>query len=294
MGWLKQMGFATRVSMALVVGAFLLRAGNASADALRNLVSEGNRLLAEKKYDEALEKYRSAQVESPESPYLYFNIADALEKQDKYDEAIAEFRKVYSREQPSLGAWALYNIGVCQYRQAEQSIGSQDYQKALQLLEQCMENNREAMKLAPADEDPKFNYEQAKRKWKEVLDALKKQQEEQKKQQEQQQKDQQKQDQQKQAQQKQDQQKQDQQKQDQQKQQQQQQQNDQGTSQTKQNEGKPSSGTAQAQPQQPKAGEMSPEDVERILNSLPEQNAQDMRNFLRPPGHPDFKVEKDW
>ena len=269
--------------MAVIFGVL---ASGAAADALRSLVSDGNRLLAEKKYDEALEKYRSAQVESPESPHLYFNIADALQRQGKFDDAVAEYRKVYSREQPWLGSWAFYNIGVCQYRQAEQAVGTQDYQKALGLLEQCMESNREAMKVSPADEDPKFNYEQAKRKWKEVLDALKKQQEEQQKQQKQQQGDQQKQDQQKQDQQKQDQQKQEQEK-------QQQAKKDQGTSQTTQNEEKPSSGTAEAQPQ-PKPGEMTPEDAERILNSLPEQSADDMRRFLTPRGRPDYRIEKDW
>jgi hypothetical protein len=266
-------------TVAVLIACALL-VGSASADALRNLATEGNRLFAEKKYDEALEKYRSAQVESPESPHLYFNIANALERQGKSEEAIAEYRKVYSREQPSLGGWALYNIGVCQYRQAEQAVGAQDYQKALQLLEQCMESNREAMKIAPADEDPKFNYEQAKRKWKEVLDALKKQQEEQKKQQDQQKQDQQNKDQQKQDQQKQDQQN------------QQQPKNDQATSQPKQNEDQPTSGTAQ--PEEPKVGEMSPEDAERILNSLPEQNADDMRRFLMPRGRGDFRIEKDW
>jgi len=257
-----------------VLSVLWLAAGNASGDALRRLAVEGNRLFTEQKYDEALQKYRSAQVESPESPHLYFNIATALERQGKFDEAIAEYRKVYSREDPSLGPWALYNIGVCQYRQAEQAIGTQDYQKALRLLEQCMESNREAMKLAPTDEDPKFNYEQAKRKWKEVLDALKKQQEEQNKQQDQQKQDQQKQNQQKQEQQK-----------------QQQAKNDQGTSQTQPNEEQPTSATAQAEPQ---IGEMSPEDAERILNSLPEQNAEDMRRFLTPPRGGDYRIRKDW
>jgi len=278
-----------KMAILIALIEFVFSVGGVSADALRRLATEGNRLLAEQKYDEALEKYRSAQVESPESPHLYFNIAKALERQEKFDDAITEYRKVYSREEPLLGAWALYNIGVCQYRQAEQAIGTQDYQKALPLLEQCMESNREAMKIAPNDEDPKFNYEQAKRKWKEVLDALKKQQEEQKKQQDQQKQDQQKQDQQKQDQQKQDQQKQDQQ---QQQQQQQQQKNDQGTSQTQQNEEQPTSGTAQAEPQP--VGEMSREDAERILNSLPQQDAEEMQRFLMPRRGGDYRIGKDW
>ncbi|MCX8037865.1 MAG: tetratricopeptide repeat protein [Candidatus Sumerlaeia bacterium] len=281
------------VAAAMLV-AWVCSAGRAQGDALRSLTAEGNRLLAEKKYDEALQKYRAAQVESPESPHLYFNIARALQAQEKYDEAIAEYRKVYSREQPRLGAWALYNIGVCQYRQAEQALAAQDYQKAMQLLEQCMDSNREAMKIAPDDEDPKYNFEQARRKWKEALDALKKQQEEQQKQQENPQQ------QQRQNQTKQndgatsptpqpEQPKPDEQKKD------EPQKGDQGTSQPKEQE-QPTSGTGegQAAPQPPKIGEMSPEDVERILNSLPEQNADDMRRFLMPRGRPDYRIEKDW
>ncbi|MBM3334514.1 hypothetical protein FJY63_07620, partial [Candidatus Sumerlaeota bacterium] len=162
-----------QVAILLAAMGLSLFGDAALADRLRSLVAEGNGLVAAEKHAEALEKYRSAQVEAPESPHLYFNIANALQRQSKYDEAIAEYRKVYSPEQPSLSAWGLYNIGACQYRQAEQAIGAQDYQKALQLLEQCMESNREAMRMIPDDEDPKFNYEQAKRKWKEVLDALK-------------------------------------------------------------------------------------------------------------------------
>ncbi len=278
---------------AVLLAAVVFAAGRSQADALRNLTAEGNRLLAEKKYDEALQKYRAAQVESPESPHLYFNIARALQAQEKYDEAIAEYRKVYSREQPRLGAWALYNLGVCQYRQAEQALAAQDYQKAMQLLEQCMDSNREAMKIAPDDEDPKFNFEQARRKWKEALDAWKKQQEEQQKQNQQQQQKQQEQPKQNDGgtsptpqpeQPNPDEQKKD-----------EPQKGDQGTSQPKEQE-QPTSGTAegQAAPEPAKIGEMSPEDVERILNSLPEQNADDMRRFLMPRGRPDYRIEKDW
>lgn len=276
------MGCDRRTGVCVLLLTISLIPLNGSADALRRLASEGNRLLAEEKFDEALERYRSAQIESPESPHLHFNIAKALERQGKYEEAIAEYRKVYSREEPQLGAWALYNIGVCQYRQAEQAIGAQDYQKAIELLTQCMESNREAMKMDPTDEDPKFNFEQAKRKLKEVLDALKKQQEEKKKQEEQQKKDQQQQDQQKQEQQKQEQQKQE---------QPQPAKSDQATTQPQEKEEQPTSGTAQAEPQ---VGEMSPEDAERILNSLPEQNAEEMRRVLMPRGRGDYNVGKDW
>lgn len=270
----------------MVVMAVAAWATGASADRLRQLVREGNGLFAQEKYEEALEKYRSAQVESPESPDLYFNIANALQRQGKHEEAIETYEKVYSRERPSLGAWAAYNIGVAQYRQAEQKIGTQEYQEALKQLEACMESNRDAMKMDPEDPDPKYNYEQAKRKWKEVLDALKKQMEEQKKQQQQdknqQNKDDQQQDQQPDQQQQDDEKKDQQQKDDEKKDQQQDQEKkkDGQQQQDDQNQDQASSPTAQPQQAQPQQiGEMTPEEAERILNSLPEQNAEDLRRF---------------
>jgi hypothetical protein len=155
-----------------------------------------------------------------------------------------------------------------------------------------MESNREAMRIDPTDEDPKFNYEQAKRKWKEVLDALKKQQEEQKKQQNQDQQNQDQQDQKQQGQNNQDPQdpKQDEQKQQGQQDQQPQDQKEQQGGQEDQS----SSGTAEAQPQEVRVGEMTPEDVERLLNSLPKENADDMRRFMMPPGSARLRVDKDW
>ena len=261
-------------------------ATGASADRLRELVREGNRLFAVEKYEDALEKYRSAQVESPESPDLYFNIAGALQGLGKHEEAEETYRKVYSRQRPALGAWALYNIGVGQYRQAEQKIGTQEYQEALKLLEACMESNREAMKLDPADEDPKFNYEQAKRKWKEVLDALKKQLEEQQKQQQDQPQDQQKDQQQEQQQ--------DQQQQDQ-KQKQDQQDAQKQPQQGAQNQDQATSQPNEQPPAQPQVvGEMTPEEAERILNSLPEQNAEDMRRFQMLGVPRGLSLRKDW
>jgi len=286
---------ARKSVLAAIVLVLVFAAGTSRADRLRDLVREGNRLFTEGKYDEALEKYRSAQVESPESPYIYFNVAAVLQKQGKFEEAIKTYRKVYSREHPWLGAWALYNIGVCQYRQAEQAIAEQDYQKALKLLEACMESNREAMRLDPSDEDPKFNYEQAKRKWKEVLDLLKKQQQKQQQQsQKQGQKQKQQQNQQGQNQKENQSQKKDQKGQGEKKKNEKQ---NKGRQQPKPSEEKggekPSSASLQAQ-QPPRVGEMTREDAQRLLNSLPEQNAEELRRFLMPRGRAAYRIEKDW
>lgn len=294
--------------------AVWLATSGASADKLRELVREGNRAYAAEDYDTALEKYRSAQVESPESPYLYFDIANSLAKQGRHEEAAENFLKVHSREQPSLSSWAFYNLGVSQYRQAEEAIGVQDYQKALELLEKCMDSNRQAMKIDPHDEDPKFNFEQAKRKWKEVRDALKKQQEEQQKQQQQnQQNDQQQQDDQQQKgqqkdgqndqqeQNKDEQQNQESQNKDEQKDNKgQQEQNDKEGEQEQipegqQNQQDDQSKTGSSQPQgQPQPMEMTPEDARRLLNGLSDQNKQALQQFLIQQVPRGYRMERDW
>lgn len=289
------MNTPTRIAICASLALTLLGAGRARAGDLRRLVREGNRAFAAEDYETALEKYRSAQVEAPESPHLYFNIANALLKQGKHEEATENFLKVHSRQQPSLGAWAFYNVGVGQYRQAEEAIGIQDYQKALELLKQCMASNRQAMKIDPYDEDPKFNYEQALRKYKEVLDAIKKQQEEQKKQQDQQ-NEQQQDGQQDQQDQNLDQQKKDKEQQEKgEKQKKEQQQTGDRKDQKDQPDDNRSSETQQARPRpQPKVGEMTPEDARRLLNSLDEQQKQDLQRFLMRQVPQGYRLDKDW
>ncbi|WP_410969031.1 tetratricopeptide repeat protein, partial [Salmonella sp. SAL4444] len=56
--------------------------------------AEGNTLYGAGKYDEAAGKYGEGLIDSPASPLLQFNLAAALYKQGKYDDAIAALTKV--------------------------------------------------------------------------------------------------------------------------------------------------------------------------------------------------------
>lgn len=251
---------------------------------LKNPVVEktekGNQFFQEKKYDDALQEYRNAQVDAPESPYLHFDIGTALIKQKKYDEAITELQKVQLPNDPVTGSKAYYNIGAAQYRQAEAELAKNNLQGAVDKLQQSIDSNIQAMRFNPNDLDSKYNIEQARKKMKEILDEIKKQQE---KQQNQKQDKQQQQNQQEQQKQQGEQNKQEQQK--------------QQEEQAKQSDEKDKNKEQQAgqQQQQVKEGKMSKEDAERILNSLPDEERKSAQEYMRRQYGGDVQnMKNDW
>jgi len=150
-------------------------------------VKKGNESFEQKKYDEALQYYKNAQVDAPESPELHYNIGSSLYKVRKYDDAVNEFSKVTSPDDPLLEEKSHYNTGVVQYRSGIQEYNQKNYQKAVEWLGKCIESNIAALKINPEDEDAKFNLEQARRKLKEINAELSKMQQEQQQNQQQQQ-----------------------------------------------------------------------------------------------------------
>jgi len=150
-------------------------------------VKKGNESFEQKKYDEALQYYKNAQVDAPESPELHYNIGSTLYKVRKYDDAVNEFSKVTSPDDPLLEEKSHYNTGVVQYRSGIQEYNQKNYQKAVEWLGKCIESNIAALKINPEDEDAKFNLEQARRKLKEINAELSKMQQEQQQSQQQQQ-----------------------------------------------------------------------------------------------------------
>lgn len=271
---------------------------------------KGNQYFKDGKYDKALEEYKNAQVDDPESPYLHYNIGTSLIQQNKHDEAAAEMNKVQAPNDKALEAKKFYNLGVSKYRQAEQKEQEKDLQGAADLLKEGIDANIQSMRLNPHDLDPKFNVEKTRIKREQILEELKKQpqqdnkdqqnkDEENKEDQKQQdQQDQNKQDQQQQdqnqqsdQQDKQDQQKQDQQKQDDQQQKEEEKQDQQSTDQQKSDEQKEES----AQQQQAKPGEMSKEDAERILNSIPDEERKALQEYLLQKYKSEYPdMNKDW
>ena len=248
-----------RFLLVVSVLQFFVQAELFAQGAGRAKVSEGNRAYAEEKFDEANDKYRDAQVDNPESPIIHFNIGDALYQKNNYEEALKSYQSaVQKTNDPKLQAQGYYNLGNTLFRMDKWQESIAAYQQAL--------------KLNPNDEDAKFNLEYVRRKIKE--NAQKQPQDQQQQQQNQQQQQEQQQNQQDGNDKK-----------EQQEQEQQEQKQQQGEQKQDQKE--------QQQGQQAKAGELSKEEAERLLEALQNQEKEaqkkkqaQMRGRVR--------VDKDW
>lgn len=218
-------------------------------------VSEGNKLFAEEKYDEANNKYRDALIENPESPILHYNLGDVQYKKSNYEEALKSYEKGLSTDDILLQSKSYYNMGNTFYRLGQLPESILAYKKALE--------------LKPDDEDAKYNLEYVRAKLKDM--AQKQPQQNQQQQQEQQN-----------------------QEQNQNSSEQEQEQQEQNESETNQNQSEKEQQQQQAEEQeveQPK--EISKEDAERILDALQNEEQELLqKQKARKQGRP-FRG-KDW
>ncbi len=118
------------------------------ADSPRKTNKEGINLYEQERFDEALERFRSAQLDKPEEPILHHNVGVSLYKMKKYDKAIEELAKsIPEIEDTLLSSKIYYNIGNCYFKMDSLLNSIFYYQQAL--------------KLNPNDEDAKYNLELA-------------------------------------------------------------------------------------------------------------------------------------
>ncbi|MBU4343456.1 MAG: tetratricopeptide repeat protein [Candidatus Omnitrophica bacterium] len=111
---------------------------------------EGTKLYNEQRIDEALSKWRDAQIDSPDKKELHYNIGNALHEQEKYEEAFKEYEKSLDTKDAELQAKTYYNIGNTHYRMGKLPEAIEDYEKTLE--------------IDPDDEDAKYNIEFIKKK----------------------------------------------------------------------------------------------------------------------------------
>lgn len=127
--------------------------GITTADDHVDLVREGNEAFDSGDYATAMEKYHSAEVEIPESPELFYNIAGAAFKQGDYEQAVDNYTKALNTTDIDLTAGAHYNLGNTHYRMGDYQSAITDYQKSLE--------------INPDDLSAKFNLELARKMLKE-------------------------------------------------------------------------------------------------------------------------------
>ena len=138
------MGFR-RLFAGLLLAGLLSGSQPLWSQAGREKVLEGNRNYSEGDYDKALELYREALEENPDSPAIRFNLGDAHFKKEELEDAADSFSRALQSEDPEIKSRARYNLGNSLYRQGR--------------LQESLSAYREALKLAPGDRDAKHNLE---------------------------------------------------------------------------------------------------------------------------------------
>jgi len=174
---------ATAAVLVMVTGAALVVAPRAS---LADVVVEANRLYDEQKYDEAIEKYREALVDEPDSLIMSYNLGTALYRRGKFDEAVGAFTKVAASGEDEWTARAAYNLGNTLYSLGDNAEDG-DPQTAIASYQQALLAYRRAMAVAPGDDDPKYGHEFVTRALADLERRLEEEQQEQEDQQEQEQ-----------------------------------------------------------------------------------------------------------
>lgn len=129
-------------AVSMVAAAWPARA---DADSVFSKIRKAEKFYQEKQYDKALESYLDAQVERPEDPLLRYNVGNAHYQMRSFVDAEKAFVGVASSSDPVLAQKALYNLGNCAYRQGKLDQAVAYYQKALD--------------LDPEDEDARYNLE---------------------------------------------------------------------------------------------------------------------------------------
>lgn len=116
---------------------------------------EGVRLYNEGKVDDALSKWRDAQIDNPDKEELHYNIGGALYKQKKYEDSFNAYEKSLSSKDAELHEKTYYNMGNSFYRMGK--------------LPEAIEYYKKALDINPDDKDAKYNIEFVRKKIKENL-----------------------------------------------------------------------------------------------------------------------------
>ena len=140
-------------------------------------VARANQALAGGDHEKALSGYREADVLLPDAPELAYNQGVAYYRMRDFAQAREMFSRALTTRDLAMEARAKFNLGNCRYAQALEKLS--DLQEAIDELRTAIEYYRDVLDLTPGDLDARANIETAQLLIKDLLDKLKKQQEEQ-------------------------------------------------------------------------------------------------------------------
>jgi tetratricopeptide (TPR) repeat protein len=141
------------MKLLLIILFYVSILGWAWGDSLASKNRDANKLYKEGRIDEALSRWREAQIENPDNDKLHYNIGNGLHDKKDYEGAFKEYEKSLGSKNSELRSKAYYNIGNTRYRMGKLPEAIDDYKK-------CLEIN-------PEDEDAKYNIEFIEKKLKE-------------------------------------------------------------------------------------------------------------------------------
>lgn len=146
MNTMKQFNFKKLLVIQAILVIGLLTAGcSVSAE---KLIQRGNEDFAKQLYEEALEAYRKAQIESPELAQPYYNSANAFYRRGDYFQAVEQLTIALElAEEDALRQNSYYNLGNNSYNSQE--------------LEMAVESYKAALLINSDDRDAKYNLELA-------------------------------------------------------------------------------------------------------------------------------------
>jgi Ca-activated chloride channel family protein len=170
--------FAARKSPAAALALCALALGGGSARAAADPAVEGYTAYEKRDYDGAVERWREALIDEPDSPLLRFNLGAALYRAAQFQEAAESFAKVASAARPEWTAKASYNLGNALYRTGEGTLAS-DKQATAQSWERSLVAYRAAMAADPSDLEPKMAHEIVAERLRELRGEIEREQQEQ-------------------------------------------------------------------------------------------------------------------
>ena len=132
----------------------------ASAQANRKLLREGNRNYKTEKYDQAEVNYRRALVNDSIDYRGQYNLASSLYRQEKYDEAAMHYAQALAAPDidDSRRAKALHGAGNSMVK-----AGLENEQQGMQYFQQAVKAYQDALKLDPKNDDTRYNLAYARR-----------------------------------------------------------------------------------------------------------------------------------
>jgi Ca-activated chloride channel homolog len=151
----------------------------ASTATPRELIQEGNRLVAEGKLSEAEKKYNEAAVGATDVSHIEYNRGVVYYKRADYKKATEHFQKMLGTKDRPLEIQALYNLGNCHFQEAVKL--QQDLPEAIKRLRSAAQSYRDCLEAQPTHAHARTNLDLAKRFLKRLIDEKKKRDEEQKK-----------------------------------------------------------------------------------------------------------------